>query len=82
MVYQHQVITLLNNYFESTNSTMRDFAQENRELIAALAEEHEKSRSLENKIEKLSKQLKKKKIIIVLCVLETSKSFLTILPIM
>lgn len=61
MVYQHQVITLLNNYFESTNSTMRDFAQENRELIAALAEEHEKSRGLENKIEKLSKQLKKEK---------------------
>ena len=39
---------------------MRDFAQENRELIAALAE-HEKSRGLENKIEELSKQLKKEK---------------------
>ena len=51
MVYQHELNEMLYKYFNETNLTMREFAEENTQLIAALSQEQDKNKLLkeENK---------------------------------
>ena len=50
MVYQHQLNEMLYTYFNETNQTMREFAEENTQLIAALSQEQDKINNSKKKI--------------------------------
>ena len=67
MVYQHQLNEMLYKYFNETNQTMREFAEENTQLIAALSQEQDKNKLLkeENKqlIHTLSQELDTNKLL-------------------
>ena len=67
MVYQHQLNEMLYKYFNETNQTMREFAEENTQLIAALSQEQDKNKQLkeENKqlIYTLSQELDTNKLL-------------------
>ena len=67
MVYQHQLNEMLYKYFNETNQTMREFAEENTQLIAALSQEQDKNKLLkeENKqlIHTLSHELDTNKLL-------------------
>ena len=53
MVYQHQLNEMLYKYFNETNQTMREFAEENTQLIAALSQEQDKNKQLEEENKQL-----------------------------
>ena len=67
MVYQHQLNEMLYKYFNETNQTMREFAEENTQLIAALSQEQDNNKQLkeENKqlIYTLSQELDSNKLL-------------------
>ena len=67
MVYQHQLNEMLYKYFNETNQTMREFAEENTQLIAALSQEQDNNKLLkeENKqlIYTLSQELDTNKLL-------------------
>lgn len=67
MVYQHQLNEMLYKYFNETNQTMREFAEENTQLVAALSQEQDKNKQLkeENKqlIYTLSQELDTNKLL-------------------
>jgi len=67
MVYQHQLNEMLYKYFNETNQTMREFAEESTQLIAALSQEQDKNKQLkeENKqlIHTLSQELDTNKLL-------------------
>ena len=67
MVYQHQLNEMLYKYFNETNQTMREFAEENTQLIGALSQEQDKNKQLkeENKqlIYTLSQELDTNKLL-------------------
>lgn len=67
MVYQHQLNEMIYKYFNETNQTMREFAEENTQLIAALSQEQDKNKQLkeENKqlIHTLSQELDTNKLL-------------------
>ena len=47
MVYQHELNHMMYQYFNQTNQAMREFAEENTQLIAALSQEHDLNRQLQ-----------------------------------
>ena len=67
MVYQHQLNEMLYKYFNETNQTIREFAEESTQLIAALSQEQDKNKQLkeENKqlIYTLSQELDTNKLL-------------------
>lgn len=67
MVYQHQLNEMLYKYFNETNQTMREFAEENTQLIADLSQVQDKNKQLkeENKqlIYTLSQELDANKLL-------------------
>lgn len=67
MVYQHELNEMLYKYFNETNQTMREFAEENTQLVAALSQEQDKNKLLkeENKqlIYTLSQELDSNKLL-------------------
>ena len=58
MVYQHQLNEMLYKYFNETNQTMREFAEETTQLIAALSQEQDKNKLLKEENKQLKEENK------------------------